>query len=419
VWFALRRTETAAPRGGIPSCHALRTSTTHLMLRGIILEQADQTRTIWAQWDELAALTGRPYCSPAWMMSWWQHAAPPGALLRIMPVFEGEDLVGIAPLFADRGFAGVSRYRLLAAGTSAPLDILARPGMERTVCPLIARSLAQAEPAPDVIMLEGLPGDSPWARLLCDVWPGRGTLKLRRQFSQAEPFVKLSGSTYDEWFASKPSTYRRYLRRDLRAMNEHGATLRVSRSPEELTRDLKALAELHHARWRKRGGSGVLDTRVEHMLAEAGGHLFRQGRFRLFSVELDGRTISAALFVAAGGEAAYWLGGFDERETRVRHPGIMTLRYALEQSFSTGDRGLSLGPGGQRYKHELTSAARSVEWVLLIPSGLRSFLARAQLAPLRTRIVLAQRVSPEAKRVVRRLLEWRPTRRSRTGDAAD
>ena len=377
------------------------------MLATITIERPEQAQAIWSQWDELAVLMSKPYCSPAWMMSWWEHVAPPGSLLRITAAFDGHDLVGVAPFFADRGPGGVTRLRLLGAGTCAPLDVLARPGMERAVATVIARRLAEADPAPDVIMLEGVAGGSPWPELLRDVWPGRGSLSISRQFAQPAPFVELSGSTYDRWFGSKSSSSRRKLRHEIKMMQEQGATVRLSKT-EELRRDLEAFADLHRARWRKRGGSGVLDGRVERMLAEVGTRLIEEGRFRLWSMDLDGRTISSHLFVVAGGEASYWLGGFDERESRIRRPGMLVIRSALEHAFSVGDRRLDLGPGGQPYKYEFTQTATSAEWILLIRRGRRSLLARAQLAPLRARIVIAQRLSPRAKRVVRRVLEWRP-----------
>jgi CelD/BcsL family acetyltransferase involved in cellulose biosynthesis len=388
------------------------------LLSSITIDDAAQAQAVWSQWDELAVLTSKPYCSPAWMMSWWEHVAPPSALLRIIAVFDGEDVVGIAPFFADRGPGGVRRYRLLGAGTCAPLDVLAQPGMERAVGTAIARRLAEADPSPDVIMLEGLPGSSPWPELLGDVWPGRGSLSIRRQFSQPAPFVELRGGTYDAWLGAKTSIARRKIRQEVKALHHHGATVRLTTNPEELARDLEAFAALHRVRWDKWGGSGVLDARVERMLAQVGARLIGEGRFRLWSIDLDGRTISSHLFLVAGGEVSYWLGGFDDQDTRIRRPAIMTIRSALEHAFSVGDHRVDLGPGGQSYKYEFSQTASSVEWILLIRPGWRSLLARAQLARLRARIVLAQRLPPRAKRLVRRALAWRPALRRLNGVAA-
>ncbi len=379
------------------------------VLRHITLENPAQVRAIWSQWDDLAVAAGRPYGSPAWMMAWWQHVAPPGSKLRVIAVFDGEELVGVAPFSVDRGPGGVRRYRFLGAGTCAPVDLLVSPGAEQRVAPVVARALAEATPTPDTIMFEGVRGDSPWPRLLCDCWPRRGKLRLHSQFAQPAPFVELEGRTYDDWFATKTSNLRRKIRHELKVMREHGASVRFSANADELTRDLHAFAELHRARWNKRGGSGVLDERVERMVADAASQLLEQGRFRLVCTVIDGRTIAADIVVSAGGESAYWLGGFDENEPRLRRPGIMNVRAALEHAFSVGDRHLDLGPGGQPYKSEFSKTQRTVEWILLVRSGLRSFPARAQMASMRARIVVAQRLSPELKQAIRRVRAWRPS----------
>src|SRR5207237_381865 len=75
----------------------------------------------------------RPYCAPAWMLAWWRHAAPRRAALRVILVRRGDELLGVAPFFVDRGYGGLARYRFLAAGTSMRVEPLACPGAEGAV----------------------------------------------------------------------------------------------------------------------------------------------------------------------------------------------------------------------------------------------------------------------------------------------
>lgn len=51
------------------------------------------------EWDALAVGAGRPYCSPAWMLSWCRHARPDGTALAVVAATEEGRLVGIAPLW--------------------------------------------------------------------------------------------------------------------------------------------------------------------------------------------------------------------------------------------------------------------------------------------------------------------------------
>lgn len=374
------------------------------MLRTVTHADPAALAPLRAQWDALAVATANPYCAPAWMLAWWTHVAPGGARLRVHAVTDGDDLVGLAPFFVDRGVGGVVRHRLLGAGLAAPLDVLARPGRERAVAAEVARALADSAPRADAIMLEGLRGGSAWPALIAESWPRGSAPTVTRQIVQPAPFVELRGGSHAGWLASRSSDFRRKLRRERDGLARHGGELAMSASADEVERDLDDFARLHYARWRARGGSGALDERVERMLRTAGRELVDDGRFRLWSMRVDGRVISSQLFVSAGGETAYWLGGFDERETRVRRPGIVTVLQALEHAFGAGDGLFDLGGGGQQYKHELTRTERTLEWTLLVPRGWRAPLAHAQLARRRARQALAQRLPPSAKRLVRRVL---------------
>jgi CelD/BcsL family acetyltransferase involved in cellulose biosynthesis len=85
---------------------------------------------------------------------------------------------------------------------------------------------------------------------------------------------------------------------------------------------------------------------------------------------------------------------------------VVTIHAALEHAFRVGDTRVDLGAGGQWYKYNFSHTAESIQWSLLVARGWRSLLARAQLAPLRARIVLAQQMSPRAKHAIRRAATW-------------
>jgi len=101
------------------------------------------------------------------------------------------------------------------------------------------------------------------------------------------------------------------------------------------------------------------------MLKLAGREL-GDGRFRLLSIDVDGVSISAHLFVRAGGTNAYWLGGFDDRFAACR-PAIQVLAAAVEEGIERGDDCLELGPGGQDYKYRLADSEEGLQWVTLTP----------------------------------------------------
>ncbi len=116
--------------------------------------------------------------------------------------------------------------------------------------------------------------------------------------------------------------------------------------------------------------------------------MLADGRMRLHSIEVDGQTISSHLFVAAGGELAYWNGGFDD-EFAAEKPSMQALLAAVEEGFERHDPRMDLGGGGQAYKYRLADGEDEVDSLTLA--------VRNGSYPL-TRVLMAPR---QAKRAVR------------------
>lgn len=370
------------------------------MARGELIEEEGRLEELRGAWDELAQTLGRPYAAPGWMLAWWRHAAPAGARLGVAAAWDGDELVGLAPLWRERR-AGVQWLRPLAAPVSHRSEPLAAPGREGDVAPVMAAALAGARPAPDAVAFEALPAGSPWPGLLAAEWPGPGRARLEREREVTAPHVTLDGG-YDAWLAAKSSNFRSQVRRLRRKLEAQGARFVRITEADDLEPALRDFARLHHARWDPRGGSGALTPEVEAMLAAAVADLSPRGRLSIWAVEVDGRAISSHLFVEAGDEMVYWLGGHDDA-WGAHKPGLQTLVAAVEDAFARGVARLDLGPGDQEYKYRLADGESSLEWVTLLAPG-RSPVPRAALAVRHARIAGARRLTPEQRERVKALL---------------
>lgn len=348
-------------------------------------------------WDSLAEQLGRPFSSPAWTLAWWRHARPPGAELRVIAVLDGDEVSAVAPFFVDR-----RRYRLLASDASLGVEPLAAPGTEREAFELTAAALAGAQPRPDIVELAGIRSGSAWPRLLRETWPGR-LPRLHRERSMPLPVLEPGGRTYEEWFASKSSSFRQQTQRLRRRLVEQGGQFRLADGEESLVRGLEAFATLHHGRWSSRGGSGVLTPGVEAMLPDAARELAGEGRFRLWLTEVDGQVIGADVWLAAGGEVSWWLGGFDDAWGHLK-VSLLSMLAAIEDAFDRGDRWIDLGPGRVDPKTRVAESEDALDHYLLLPAGPRRPLVAASLLPGRLRGAAGRRLPPQAKVRLRRLL---------------
>ena len=389
------------------------------MLSTRLIDDLLEAEALAGPWDELAVESRRPFCSPAWMLAWWRCAALPRSSLRILTVFEGDQLIGIAPLFTSQDRSGVVRYGFLASGTAARLEPMARPGREEEVAARLADLLSNVcGPTPHLLTLSEVAMESPWAALLTDAWPAARRPWLHRSVTMPAPFLSLVGRTYQEWFAELPRRFRSELRRRWRRLEEKGADLSLVED-QEVTGLLPDFVRLHHGRWAPRGGSGALDAGIQRMLPEVARDLAGTGRFRLWTMKVGDEVISAQLFLGAGGNLSYWLGGFDETWGSYGLT-FQGLRAAIEHAWTVGDHRIDFGAGGQDYKYRFAEEEEAVGSQMIVPRTSRYPLTRLLLAPgqigestTRIRHHAFRRLSPRAQQRVKAVLKRvRTARRS-------
>jgi CelD/BcsL family acetyltransferase involved in cellulose biosynthesis len=333
-----------------------------------------------AAWCELADLRRRPYCRPEWMLAWWRHLSPAGSLLRTVLVLDGERPVGVAPYYAAPGRAGRVDYRLLAAGFSHPLDLLAEPSYEDDVASAVARSLAEARPSASLVTFEGLDEHSGWPAALRAAWPGPVRPGRYRTGRMVTPRLELPPVDYETWMGSKSSNFRHQMRRLRRKFAAAGGTTYIAAGEEAIARSAQAFAAMHDARWEQRGGSSLEAGGTARMLTEAALALGPE-RLRLWTAELDGRVVAVQVFAATGGEICFFNSGWDERHADFK-PSMVGILAAIEDALARGDRRIDFGAGTQPYKLRFAEDTSSgVTWSGLFPVDRRYPVTRVQLAP--------------------------------------
>lgn len=316
------------------------------------------------EWDDLAVAAGNPYAAPAWVVPWWRHAAPKGALLRILVVTDEDGLVGVGPFFAARGRGAVMVHGVIGATTAARSTLVARPGKEEVAARHFARLLSNSEPPARVVALAGVPDDVLHRALLVEMRQRFPSLHIREDMALPAPVVHLDSSSFDEWYASKSRNFRQQTRRRRRQLDSLGGHFRAAASGDEVRASLVDFVALHHSRWEWRGGSAVLTPGVETALLETAQALAPTHRFRLWALDVQGRTIASMAFLSAGDELGWWLGGFDEAWSKYQ-PGIATMLAAIEDAFEHGNTRLMLGAGGQAMKQRFADDAATLRWLTM------------------------------------------------------
>jgi CelD/BcsL family acetyltransferase involved in cellulose biosynthesis len=376
-----------------------------------VLDDVSAVRAVASSWDALAVSASRPYAAPGWALPWWEQGRPPAADLRVITVREGPELVGLAPLCTTRDRWGVATSSALAGTVSSYTEPLASEGRQREVATAITGALSTLGRDVDVLSLRAVPHDSPWPGLLRETWPGlRPRLSLVATLHA--PYVDLTTCGPDEWFGTRSRNFRQQIGRRTLEFERRGGRFDRAERPEEVLAGLDDLSRLHHGRWATRGGSEALGPATTRMLQEAG-RMLGPGRLQLWTARANGRAVAVALFVAAGTQMHYWLGGFDEAWAALS-PSVLLLVAAVRHAPALGCTRVSLGPGAQPYKYRLATGEDRLVWVDLLPRSARYPYVRLRQTPYRIRRTLANRTPPGTKQRVRdAVTRLHPVRRAR------
>jgi len=371
-----------------------------LLQSEIISDPADLDRE-WTAWDALAVQGSRPYCAPGWAMPWWSSAQPAGCQLRAITIKDDRSLVALAPFYVTRHRFGVTRWRLLADDASSYLEPLTRPQLLKPAAAAIAAALSRADRNVDVVSFQAVPNTSPWPRLLCESWPKRRP-RLSIVQRMLAPYVDVADGGYAGWLASRSRNFRQQMSRRRREFVRCGGMFRRAASHDEVMLGLKEFERLHGERWEGRGGSQALTAPIAQMLQHAGGQL-DSARLMVWTAEVEGVAVGSAVFVAAGTEMQYWLGGFDEKWSRCS-PSLLLLVEAVRHAADAGYHRVSLGPGPTAYKYRLATGQDMLEWIDLLPHGKRYPYVRACQSPYRVYRLASNRTPPAVKQRIRSAL---------------
>jgi CelD/BcsL family acetyltransferase involved in cellulose biosynthesis len=329
----------------------------------------------------------KPRSSPAWVLAWYRHYMPPGALARVAVVHDAGQLVGVAPFHVERSGFGLIRYEM-AAPVMNGVEPLCAPGRDDDVGMAIGGALAKADPVPDIVSLDWLTVDSRLRHAVPAGWR-RSLAVQRHEFSS--PRITFEGCDFTGWLATRSRNFRKSFQSDLRKLRAEGSEHQVMRTPEEIGSRLAELRRLFEFRRAGRGGAGhPFDDRFEAMVRDAVAHS-PAGRVTLATLERPGEVIAADLVITAGDEASAWFGGFGDEWSHLS-PGRANVALCVSDTIDAGQRALDLGPGVEPYKFSFTDEESTLQGCLVVRRGLRPFHSPAQLLPYETRQSLARAV---------------------------
>ena len=318
-------------------------------------------------WDDLVERSGsRAWVTPAWMLGWWRTYRP-SARLRIVAVFEGDELVSLGP-FCEVGPPGVRLVRFLGQ-VHQPNRIVTAPGREASAG-AVWEALRRRGSALDLFDIEDSPGSG--YRLLME--DPRWT--VFDEPGDSCTHIVIEGSA-DDYLMGRTNLIRD-MERIRRKMERDGHTIDViaADTPDEIEALLPAIATVASIAQRDRHKPGELEQLAEGSMPGTIAAMVQAGRVHVTLVRMDGRPAAFSFDLLGGGTVQGHLMAYDT-EWQPYAPGMRCMEETLRWSVSKGAREFDLGVGVGRYKQRWSGDEYHTRRVVAAPSAAELALARA------------------------------------------
>lgn len=333
-----------------------------------------EVRDLVPAWDDLCRRSANELSThPLWMLLWWDiFGREDLRRLRVLAVFDGSQLVGLAPMLTRpalyRRIVPHRRLELLGTGEDDADEICSdyagfviAPGYETSVIERIVRHLVD-QPAWEQLTLYGIDRDATWAPAFERAVAAAGLPLSRRELS-ISPYVPLP-PRFDDYVEQLPPSRRKFVRKCLRDFEKWAPrrAFHVAGNPHELADGQRILQTLHGTRWADAGGHGVfVSSKFATFHRRLMHELLERNALQLGWLSADDRPLAIVYnFLWKGRAHSYQSGRAVDLPNSIR-VGILSHLFAMQDAIARGMTEYDFLAGRQRYKLELSLASRTLD----------------------------------------------------------
>jgi len=361
-------------------------------MRSTLIRSAEQFAELRVAWDDLVERSAAPtvFLTWEWLSAWWDVYGE-GRELRVVAVWDGDRLVGAAPLYSEGNRRGELRLLSDIEVGADFIGVVCLAGREDDVCRCLWEAFASRQ----------------WCRLVLDhVSTGSRTIETIVSLAEAggcrvhryPRFPCPSMELPDRWeaFLDAPDrTFKHIVARRLRKLKrKHDVEVIPDAPAAELSHYIDTLIDLHTERWAALGKPGSFaGSEMERFYRLVAPLLSARGWLRLSALRVDG-VVEAIEFGMQFGAAYYSLQcGCSARGLTLKAGNV--LMCAVFEALVGEVRRFEYLRGPESYKYRW--GCRDDRWTecVCISRGLSG-------AVVSWREVIAARAKRTAKRLLNR-----------------
>lgn len=310
-----------------------------------------------------------PFLTFDYCQTWWETRGggewPDDSTLALVAAFEGDALVGVAPLFHSRNILGKPALMFVGAiEVSDFLDFIVEPeNLNAFIHNLMDFILQENLPHWEQLDLYNILEDSPTLEALKQEAEGRNWA-YQQSHLQPAPYVPLV-ENFEDYLAGIDKKQRHEIRRKLRNI-EQGlaeADLYITQDLETLTSDVDAFIEMMAQDPNKRE---FLTQPMRQHLHKTAEMTFKAGWLHLAFLTIDGNKAAANMSFNYNDRLWLYNSGW-EWDYREYSPGWILLAYLIRWSTEHGIVEFDFMRGDESYKYKFGGIDRHIYRVTLTP----------------------------------------------------
>lgn len=250
-------------------------------------------------------------------------------------------MVGIIPCFLHE-WNGRRQISLIGSGITDYLEPAINPQYAPEILNHVQRYL-EAKTDWEICDWQDLSGETPLRDL-----PTNGALELNVAADTPCSEIPLTG-TFEEFWCRRPKDLKRNVRRYTEKAEAAG-TLEFKETRELDAEPLRALVQLHAARWKSRGEPGMINANgLAEFLCQVAREFAGRDMLQLFTLRFEGKIVAVILAFRSENTLFGYLSAFDPKYEKL---GIgRTLLYeALRYSYANGYTAWNFLRGDEPYK---------------------------------------------------------------------
>jgi CelD/BcsL family acetyltransferase involved in cellulose biosynthesis len=319
-----------------------------------------------------------PFLLWEWISAWVAELAE-GVDLRILAVYDGGNLVALAPFCVEKircgGLLSVRVLKPAACGVSDYFGLIARTDRVQEWAEAVWHHFfGPLKPEWDLLELRDVLDDSPlllaFENLARTDGRCRGAVTIKRT---ACPYVALPES-WDAYLAGCGRARRYYLASSRRRLAAAGdLKLHFCDGAEDLPGRMADLISLNKKSWSDRGGSDSFATPgLEKFHLRAARSFLDQGKLLLCSLTLDGEHIASFYGFEYRKRMYYYISAVKRLPHKRVNVLDTLLGFCVEESVKRGCSEFDMLRGGEQYKLRWTPLSRRVVSVRFYNGTVRS-----------------------------------------------